>query len=298
MRFSGAATWRCADAGDLLRRIVRQVERRAREKGGSHGGAIISSSHHRERKLGPPALVVQKLSRGGVLHDVSLEVSAGEIVGVAGLVGSGRTELVRAIFGADAPDAGSVCVVGSSSSRPFHEPRQAVSAGLAMIPEDRRQHGLLLSQSVLTNVTLGNLARFASRWGYISRRREREAAKQYCEVLEVQCQGLDQVVSQLSGGNQQKVVVARWLLRDAAVYLFDEPTRGIDVSAKATVYHLMNELADRGKAVLFVSSEMRELLDICDRIAVMSAGRLTAVFARGDWSQERILQAALRAYSR
>lgn len=262
------------------------------------GKEIQRESHHCTRTPGEVALRVERLSRDGILHDVSFEVREGEIFGIAGLVGSGRTELLRAVFGADAADRGEVHLGESSEGVLFREPRHAVKAGLAMIPEDRRQHGLLMPQPVLSNVTLGNLGRFASWWGRIRSRRERESAQQFCRAMEVHCQGLDQRADQLSGGNQQKVVIARWLLRDSRVYLFDEPTRGIDVSAKATVYHLLNELAARGKAVVFVSSEMRELLEICDRIGVMSAGRMTAVFRRGEWTQEKILHAALSGYSR
>jgi len=262
------------------------------------GKEIQRASHHRSRALGPVALRIEGLSRHGVLREVSLEVRRGELLGVAGLVGSGRTELLRAMFGADVADRGALYVGASPRPRRFASPREAAAAGLAMIPEDRRLHGLLLPQPVSANVTLGNLARCASRLGRLRTRQECRAAAEQCEALEVQYRGVDQPVSQLSGGNQQKIVIARWLLRDAEVYLFDEPTRGIDVSAKATVYRLLNELGDRGKAIVFVSSELRELLDICDRIAVMSAGRLAAVFSRGDWSQERILQAALSGYVR
>lgn len=250
-------------------------------------------SHHRERPLGPVALRIEGLGRREVLSDVHLAVRRGEILGIAGLVGSGRTELLRAVFGADVADRGAVYVGESARPRRFRSPREAVAAGLAMIPEDRRLHGLLLPQPVATNATLSNLARFTSRLGSIRPRMEYEATVVQCGALDVQCRGVDQAVHELSGGNQQKVVIARWLMRDAQVYLFDEPTRGIDVSAKATVYHLLNELGARGKAIIFVSSEMRELLDICDRIAVMSAGRLVTVFTRGDWSPERILHAAL-----
>jgi len=181
-------------------------------------------------------------------------------------------------------------------SRPFRSPSEAVAAGLAMIPEDRRQHGLLLSQSVATNVTLGSLDRVSSVFGCLDAHAERQIAEQYCNRMQVQCHSLDQRTDQLSGGNQQKLMIARWLLRDAAVYLFDEPTRGVDVGAKATIYQLLDELADRGKAVVVVSSELHELLAICDRIGVVSAGRLVAIFERDQWSPEQIMHAALSGY--
>jgi ribose transport system ATP-binding protein len=261
------------------------------------GKEVERESHHSQRKLGPVRLQVNELSRGDQVQQVHFHVRAGEIFGIAGLVGSGRTELLRAIFGADRAESGHVGVGESQATQRFKTPRAAVAAGMAMIPEDRRHHGLLLSQSVRDNVTLGNLPAFRSVIGTIRSAAERNAAQQYCRTMDVQCHGLQQRVDHLSGGNQQKVVMARWLMRDAEVYLFDEPTRGIDVSAKATVYHLLNELAGRGRAVVVVSSELRELLAICDRIGVMSAGKMTEIFARGEWSQEKIMDAALRGYS-
>ena len=260
------------------------------------GREIQSPSHRRTRKAGPIQLRVQGLCRGDSVENVSFEVCGGEIFGIAGLVGSGRTELLQTIFGAEQADSGTVELGGPGRSRPFRSPREAVAAGLAMIPEDRRQHGLLLSQSVATNVTLGSLDRVSSFFGCLDAHAERQIAEQYCNRMQVQCHSLDQRTDQLSGGNQQKLMIARWLLRDAAVYLFDEPTRGVDVGAKATIYQLLDELADRGKAVVVVSSELHELLAICDRIGVVSAGRLVAVFERDRWSPEQIMHAALSGY--
>jgi ribose transport system ATP-binding protein len=206
--------------------------------------------------------------------------------------------LVRAIFGADRARSGSVELVGGGRPRRFRSPAAAVAAGVAMIPEDRRQHGLLASLSVQTNVTLGSLSRYASPSGRIRASLERQAAHAVCDTMKVQRHSLQQRTEHLSGGNQQKVVIARWLLLESDVYLFDEPTRGIDVAAKAVVYHLLNDLADQGRAVVVVSSELRELMALCDRIAVMSAGQLTAAFDRGSWSQRQIMEAAFRGYSK
>lgn len=239
---------------------------------------------------------IEGLSRGGAVRDVTLAVRRGQLLGLAGLIGSGRTELLRAVFGADRADRGSVRV-GRGSPRRFHHPAEAVRAGVAMIPEDRKQHGLMLPCSVRENVTLGNLARFARRWiGWVHRRREAEEAARQAAVMDVHCESIEQRVARLSGGNQQKVLIARWLLHDAEVILFDEPTRGIDVGTKAAIYRLLNDLAARGKALVVVSSDLRELMSICDRIAVMSAGRIAATFDRGEWSQDKIMAAAISGY--
>ncbi|MFO7901422.1 MAG: sugar ABC transporter ATP-binding protein [Planctomycetota bacterium] len=260
------------------------------------GREVIAESRPREHRLGEVAMRINGLSRGGAVRDVTLAVRRGELLGLAGLIGSGRTELLRAVFGADRADHGSVRV-GGGRPRRFHHPAEAVRAGVAMIPEDRKQHGLMLPCSVRENVTLGSLARFARRWiGWVHRRGEAEEAARQTAVMDVHCESIEQRVAWLSGGNQQKVLIARWLLHDAEVILFDEPTRGIDVGTKAAIYHLLNDLAARGKALVVVSSDLRELMSICDRIAVMSAGRIAATFDRGEWTQDKIMAAAISGY--
>jgi len=246
------------------------------------------------RALGEIALLVEGLGRGAAVRDVSFEVRAGEILGVAGLVGSGRTELLRALFGADPPDAGRVHVRGRAVA--IRSPRDAVRAGLGMIPEDRKAHGLLLPRSVRVNATLAHLRAMARPGGWLVSNRERAAADAATRGVALQGAGVERPVAELSGGNQQKVVLARWLLRDPDVLLCDEPTRGIDVAAKATVYRLLGELAARGKALVVVSSELRELTALCDRIAVMSAGRLAATFERSTWTEAGIMDAAISGY--
>jgi ribose transport system ATP-binding protein len=256
------------------------------------GRDVEHEARHRERKIGDVALRVRELTRGESVREVSFEVRRGEIFGIAGLVGSGRTELLRAMFGADAAESGWVQILPHGKPCRFRQPRDAVAAGLAMIPEDRKQHGLMLPLSVSLNVTLGKLAEMFRPLGWIRRVSEQDAASRYNQLVNTHYDSLDQPVEQLSGGNQQKVVMARWLMRDAKVMLFDEPTRGIDVGAKATVYHLLGELADQHKALVVVSSDLDELLAICDRIGVMSAGRMVALFPRGQWSKEEITAAA------
>ena len=242
------------------------------------------------RDIGEPVLQVAALRRGGIVRDVSFEVRAGEILGVAGLVGSGRTELLRAIYGADPVDGGRVQVDGKAVNA--RQPRDSVRAGIGLVPEDRRHQALLLPHAVRINMTLARIDAATRRCGWIDRRREAETAAGLQHQLDVRCTSTEQPVVELSGGNQQKVLVSRWMLRDCRVLLFDEPTRGIDVGAKQTVYRILADLAEAGKALVVVSSELQELFSICDRIAVLSAGRLVAIFTRGEWSQDRILAAA------
>lgn len=261
------------------------------------GRETIEEAQPQAHRPGRVAMRVEKLNRGAAVRDVSFEVRAGEVLGIAGLIGAGRTELLRAIFGADRAESGGVCLGDDTTPRRFKEPRQAVRAGLAMIPEDRKQHGLLLPQPVRTNITLGRLRQYAGRWtGWVRRGPERAAVERQVRARDVQCESIEQPLDQLSGGNQQKVVIARWLLHGAQVMLFDEPTRGIDVGAKAAIYRLLNDLARQGGALVVVSSDLRELMDICDRIAVMSAGRLVETLDRDAFSRERIMAASIRGY--
>jgi ribose transport system ATP-binding protein len=259
------------------------------------GEASVTATHARGG-AGDVALRVEGLTRGARVRGVSFEVRAGEILGLAGLVGSGRTETLRAIFGADRPEAGRVRR-HDGPPLAIREPRDAVRAGIGLVPEDRRHQALLLDQPVRANMTLTVLRRLTrARW-WIDAGRETAAAEALRVRLDVRGRSLDQPAGELSGGNQQKVVIARWLLRDCEVLLFDEPTRGIDVAAKAAVHALLHELAAAGKAIVVVSSEIDELIAVCDRIGVMSDGRLVETFARGAWSEAAILAAAFSGYA-
>jgi ribose transport system ATP-binding protein len=253
------------------------------------GGEVERESKHRQRALGAPVLRVEGLTLGRRVTDVSFEVRRGEIFGLSGLIGSGRTSLLRAIFGAEPVDAGGVALGENGSLQRFRAPSEAARAGLAMIPEDRKRHGLLLPRSILLNTVLGILRR-------VRRTAWRPTGVGALDRLNVQRTSPEQPVQELSGGNQQKVMIARWLLRDAEVVLFDEPTRGVDVSARASIYHLMNELAGSGKTIVVASSDLDELLGVCDRIGVLSAGRLVEVLERGIWSREAVTAAAFRGY--
>lgn len=245
------------------------------------------------RPFGGVALRVKNLRAGNRVRGVSFDAQRGEILGIAGLIGSGRTETLRAIFGADPIQSGEILVDGKLVD--IKSPRQAVEAGMALIPEDRKQHGLLLSQSIRVNTTLASMFNHA-RLGWLNNAAESKTANAQAQQLKTRCHSIEQSVGELSGGNQQKVVIARWLARDCDILLFDEPTRGIDVAAKDTIYELLRGLAARGKAVVIVSSELVELMALCDRIAVMSDGRIAAEFLPDEWSQEKITKAAFSSY--
>lgn len=241
---------------------------------------------------GAEALRVSGLTRDGVLHDVSFTAYTGEILGIAGLVGAGRTELVRAVFGADPINAGQIFVFGQELA--VKSPQVAIRAGVGLLPEDRKQQGLVLMLSVLHNMSMASLDRLTSRL-LLRLKDEQQQAGDFIERLRIATPGFKQQVQYLSGGNQQKVVLAKWLASQSKVLIFDEPTRGIDVGAKVEVYNLMNSLVQNGAAVIMVSSEMPELLGMSDRILVMRKGRVAAEFARHEATQEKILAAAMGA---
>ena len=257
------------------------------------GRDLDAETLHELRTAGPVALSVRGLSRAGTVRDVSFEARRGEILGFAGLMGSGLTETMRAVFGADRPDRGEIRLHGRAEPARIRSPRDAVRHGIALLTEDRKAQGLLLPLPVRANVTLATLRAVAEKWGLIRRAAEVGVARDWIQRLAIRCHSEEQPAAELSGGNQQKVVLARWLFRDCDILIFDEPTRGIDVGAKFEIYKLLNELAGRGKAVIVVSSDLKELMAICDRIAVMSAGCLAATFTRGEWTQDKIMAAAL-----
>ena len=245
-----------------------------------------------ERPAGEVAMRVEDLSAGDRVRHVSFEVRRGEILGLAGLIGSGRTETLRAIFGADPKESGEVLLAPEGKTFglravTIREPADAVRVGIGMVPEDRKQDGLLLAQSVRVNTTLATMSRHARPGGWLDVRAETRTTDSVCQRLAVRCASWEQAVAELSGGNQQKVVIGRWLVRECRVLLFDEPTRGIDVAAKDMIYQLLRDLAGQGKAVVMVSSELTELMALCDRILVMSAGRIVAEFQPREWTQER-----------
>lgn len=237
---------------------------------------------------GDELLRVSHLSRAPLLTDVSFTLHAGEIVGFAGLMGAGRTELCRALFGIDPITSGEIAVGGRPAR--IRSPRDAVRAGIALIPEDRQRTGLATALPVAYNVTLASLDR-VSRFGCLNLAAERDLTSSFVSRLRIRAESPHQLAGRLSGGNQQKVAIAKWLARGARVFLFDEPTRGIDVGAKAEVFQVMDELARSGAAILMVSSEMPELLQVADRILVMRQGRLAGELP-GRPTQEQIMRLA------
>jgi ribose transport system ATP-binding protein len=222
-------------------------------------------------------------------HAVSLSVRRGEIVGLAGLVGAGRTELLRTIFGLDRPLDGVIERGGRVID--LASPGDAMKAGIAFVPEDRKADGLLLEESIRTNSALANLRRI-SRGFLTNRQRERALARDLMHRLDVQAPGETSIVGGLSGGNQQKVVLGRWLARDPEVLLLDEPTRGVDIGAKEEIYRLMDRIAENGGAILFASSEMEELISLADRVCVLHEGRLAGTIERDAFDEERIMHLA------
>ena len=240
---------------------------------------------------GEELLRVEQLTRHRVLHGVSFSVRRGEIVGIAGLVGSKRTETARAIFGADPLDSGHIFVRGTQID--IRTPGDAIANGIALIPEDRKRQGIFPPLSVRENVVLSALGRF-SRHGLLDVGTERTRAQAFVSSLRVATTDVEKRVVELSGGNQQKVVIAKWLNTDAEIFLFDEPTRGIDVGGKIEVYRLMGELLSRGAGIVMISSELPEILGLSDRILVMREGRICGEFERAQATEENILNCALR----
>jgi ribose transport system ATP-binding protein len=235
---------------------------------------------------GEVKLAVRNLNRKGLLHDVSFEVRGGEVLGIAGLLGSGRTELLRAIFGLDKMDSGEVYVKGELMRDPTPLSMKAHNVGLT--PEDRKRQGLVLLFSVQDNLTLASLNRFSSR-GILQRSRGATLAREMVKSLDIKTPGLGVATSTLSGGNQQKVVVGNWLNTLPEILLMDEPTRGIDIQAKEQIFHLVRDLAAQGIAVLFISSEIEEVLDVADRILVMNQGRITGEVKPDEIDLEELL---------
>ena len=249
-------------------------------------------------ELGDEVLQVEGLTltqgRKKVLDDVSVDVRAGEVVGVAGLMGAGRTQLLEAVFGVYPRDSlrGSIRLRGQEVR--FNSPQDAIERGLGLVAEDRKLQSLVLERSVTENATLASLAQFVNRLRVVSRAAERSAVSKVVDDLHIKTPSIDTLVANLSGGNQQKVVIGKFLLSQIVLFLLDEPTRGIDVGAKAEIYQLVGELAQEGTGFLLVSSEMPELLAVCDRIYVLCDGRLTGEFEREAFDQEAIMEAATR----
>jgi ribose transport system ATP-binding protein len=235
-------------------------------------------------------LSVEGLTRQGVFSDISFALRRGEILGFAGLIGAGRTEVARAIFGADPLDAGAITLEGRRLT--IRSPRDAIAAGLAYLPEDRKAQGLAIRMPVAANITLANMEEISNRFGLIDFSKQAKVAKDYIDLLSIKTPSIKQPVRLLSGGNQQKIIIGKWLFRKSRVLFFDEPTRGIDIGAKFAVYQIMDQLAAKGIGIILISSELPEILGMTDRIAVFHHGRIAGVLETARTDQEEIMRCA------
>jgi rhamnose transport system ATP-binding protein len=256
------------------------------------GRTISNLFPKQEVKAGEVVLKVEHLTRVGSFHDISFELRKGEILGMAGLVGAGRTNVARAIFGVEPATSGHIYL--NSREVKITSPQQAIRLGLAYVPEDRQLHGLIPAMNITSNISLPTLRQFASR-GWMQERLERKATFESARQMEVRANNIWQLARELSGGNQQKVVLAKWLGTKPRILILDEPTRGIDVGTKAAVHALMSKLASEGMAILMISSELPEVLGMSDRILVMHEGHMTAELTRAEATQENIIAAATQA---
>ena len=255
-------------------------------------GRVIYEDPKTESQVAPDAPVVLKvehLNAGRMVKDVSFELHKGEILGFFGLMGAGRTETARALFGADPKDSGDIYVNGQKVD--IKTPQDAVKCGIGYLSEDRKRFGIVVDKTVAENSTMATMENFM-KGIFIDKKKEKDVAQEYVEALKTKTPSVDQLVVNLSGGNQQKVVIAKWLVRNCDILIFDEPTRGIDVGAKSEIYHLMNELVAEGKSIIMISSEMTEILRMSDRIVVMCEGRKTGELGIEEATQERIMHAA------
>lgn len=237
-----------------------------------------------------PVLEVNGLTRKGVLNDINFTLYRGEILGFAGLMGAGRTELARAIFGADSIDSGTLKLNGKETV--IKDISDAIQQGISYLTEDRKKEGLALNLSVERNIMLGNYPEYSDRFGNVDSRRCQQTSEEQVKALRIKTPNLEQAALNLSGGNQQKIIIARWVCKDTDILIFDEPTRGIDVAYKLEIYELMNRLVAKGKSIIMISSELPEVLGMCDRILVMRSGRITGELSAKEATQEKIMQYA------
>ena len=278
------------NAGDLQRPEVSH-DSMVRLMVGRDVSRFYSRTSHEH---GATAISVEGLvTRAWPDHEINFELKAGEIVGVAGLVGAGRTEMLRAIFGVDRPLSGQIRVDGRQV--PLESPADAIRAGIALVPEDRKQQGVILEMAIRENIGLAGLRPHSNRGGFLNFTAEEQDSRQMVERLKVKAPNDQQLAGNLSGGNQQKIVLGKWLAMKPRILLLDEPTRGIDVGAKQEIYEVMDELAAQGMAVLFVSSELEEIIGMSDRAIVMHEGRMSGELKRTDLTEESIMQLATGA---
>lgn len=265
-----------ADDIDENQLVVKMVNRELTE--------IYPEKHN---QLGDEILRVEELSQKGVFENISFTLRKGEILGFSGLMGSGRTEVMNAIFGIAQPTSGAIYINGEKIEKT--NPRKVISKGIGYVTEDRKGNGLVLDMSVYDNIVLPSLDKLSNKFGVVSKKKALKISEEYREKLAIKTPSMQQMVKQLSGGNQQKIVLAKWLLQNPDIIIFDEPTRGIDVGAKTEIYKLVAKLAEDGKGIIFISSEMPEILGMSDRVIIFYEGRQTGELAREEATQERIM---------
>ncbi len=253
------------------------------------GRDIVALFPKGDAEIGNVLLDVRSLTRKGAFRDVSFQLRRGEILGFAGLVGAGRTEIARVLFGIDQPDAGEIWIDNTRVS--ISSPNVAIQHGLAYVPEDRRLQGLIMDFSITSNMTLPIVRQFST-FAMMNCQRENAVSQDYSQQLQVRSSGISQMVKALSGGNQQKVVLAKWLITNPSILILDEPTRGVDIGAKAEVHRIISDLASKGMAIILISSELPEVLAMSDRVLVMHEGLITGIFDRADAQQENVMFAA------
>jgi ribose transport system ATP-binding protein len=259
--------------------VGRHIEENARPKPREHANNDV-------------VLKVEGLNTRRLLKDVSFELKRGEILGFAGMMGAGRTEVARAIIGADLSEGGHVYVNGKPVK--INQPSDAVAHGIGYLSEDRKAYGLLLEQDVNTNILLASLRDYTDALGFVHTMKGKQTSRDYVGSLRIKTPSISATTKNLSGGNQQKVVIAKWLARDCDILIFDEPTRGIDVGAKEEIYKLLNDLVDAGKSIIMISSELPEVLRLSHRIVVMANGRITGILDNEDADQAKIMDYATR----
>ena len=255
-----------------------------------HGGRALATAQHRSSATDEVTLAVRNLTAGTRVVDASFDLRRGEVLGIAGLIGAGRTELLRLIAGADRPTSGTVTLDGRRIST--RSPRAAIAAGIGLVPEERKRDGIVPQRSVVNNVALPSMKRFAPR-GLVRRGALRRSASEILQGINLRPFQLDRPIRLFSGGNQQKAIIARWIAAGSRILLFDEPTRGIDIGAKAEIYALIERLAAEGRSVIVVSSELPEIIRLADRVLVMRQGRIAAELGRHEISEQAIVAHAV-----
>jgi len=255
------------------------------------GRKLTAMFPKRKKNIGDEIFSVKDIRRGKTVKNVSFSLRSGEILGLTGLVGSGRTETLRAIFAADAKDNGQIFI--NHRTKKINSPRQAVREGVALVPEDRKNHGVILSMPIKDNITMSMIKTISSKIGIIKKNKEKSIVEGLIQKLQIKMRSIETTVSHLSGGNQQKVVLAKWFGRDSQIIMLDEPTRGVDVGTKIEIYHLINDLAEQGLGIIMVSSELTEITGMCDRALVMKEGQIQGILNKNELTEENIIKMSI-----